>query len=153
MSKKKPFERYEDYVDELEKKGQKFPINQFGGVNLNQIQEKAGLRRQWFSENRSKTFGGEKRTLEEIMKADIKRIGTEITPPKDPDEELSRIADNSSREANQLRQMLEQKSKENEQLRSDVLKLKEEVRALKSRVSEAESCEEEMLDSGRYFSL
>ena len=153
MSNKKPFERYEDYVHELEKQGQKFPVNQFGGINLQKIQEAAGVRRQWFSENSKKIFGKEKKTLEAIIQADIKRIGTEIAPPRDPDEELSKIADHNSREASQLRQMLEQKSKENEQLRTDVVKLREEVRVLKSRISEAESNREEILDSGRCFFL
>jgi cell division protein FtsB len=49
--------------------------------------------------------------------------------------------------------MLEQKSKENEQLRSDIQKLKEQIRVLENRASENQSIAEEMLDSGRRFSL
>lgn len=153
MSKKSPFERYEGYVLELEKTGKKFPVNQHGTVNHAKIAEDSGTRRQWYTESANKKFGPENKTLNTIMKADVKRIGTDFVAPKDPDEELSKIADNRSREANQLRQMLEQKSKENEQLRSDNQKLREQVRALENRASEAESSAEEMLDSGRRFLL
>ena len=153
MSKKKPFERYEEYVLNLEESGRKFPVNQHGTVNLAKIAEESGTRRQWYTESANKKFGPENKTLDAIMKADVKRIGTDFFAPKDPDQDLSKIADNRSREANQLRQMLEQKSKENEQLRSDNQKLREQVRILENRASEAESSNEEMLDSGRRFSL
>lgn len=153
MSKKSPFERYEDYVLKLEESGKKFPVNQHGTMNFAKIAEDSGTRRQWYTESTNKKFGPDNKTLDAILKADVKRIGTDFVAPKDPDEELSRIADNRSREASQLRQMLEQKSKENEQLRSDNQKLKEQVRVLENRLSEAESSTEEMLDSGRRFSL
>ena len=150
----KPFDRYDAYVKKLEKEGRKFPVSpNTGEVNWTQVADESKTRRQWFYENRNKTFGKDKKTLDAIVKADIKRIGTDMTAPKDPDEELSKIADNRSREASQLRHMLEQKSKENEQLRSDLQKLKEENRVLKSKLSEAEGSKEEMLDSGRCFSL
>lgn len=153
MTKKTPFERYEEFVQKLENEGQKFPVNQHGTVNHAKIAEDSGTRRQWYTESAGKKFGTENKTLNEIMRADIKRIGTDFVAPKDPDEELSKIADTRSREANQLRQMLEQKSKENEQLRSDNLKLREQVRILENRVSETENSAEEMLDSGRRFVL
>lgn len=111
MSKKSPFERYEGYVLELEKTGKKFPVNQHGTVNHAKIAEDSGTRRQWYTESANKKFGPENKTLNTIMKADVKRIGTDFVAPKDPDEELSKIADNRSREANQLRQMLEQNPK------------------------------------------
>lgn len=150
----KPFDRYDSYVKNLESEGRKFPVNPANGeVNWTKVATDSGTRRQWFYDSREKTFGKDGKTLEAIIRADIKRIGTDVTAPKDPDEELSKIAENRSRDASQLRQMLEQKSKENEQLRSDLLKLKEENRALQNRLSEAEGSKEEMLDSGRLFSL
>jgi predicted RNase H-like nuclease (RuvC/YqgF family) len=150
----KPFDRYTAYVGKLEVEGRKFPVNPANGeVNWTKVAEDSKTRRQWYYDSRNKVFGPEKKTLEAILKADIKRIGTDITAPKDPDEELSKIADNRSREASQLRQMLEQKSKENELLRSDLQKFKEENRVLKNRLSEVEGSTEEMLDSGRCFSL
>lgn len=153
MSRKSPFQRYEQYVLKLEQDGRKFPVNQHGTVNLAKIAEESGTRRQWYTESANKKFGPDNKTLDTILKADVKRIGTDFVAPKAPDEEFSRIADNRSREASQLRQMLEQKSKENEQLRSDNQKLKEKIRVLENRVSEAENSTEEMLDSGRRFSL
>jgi archaellum component FlaC len=153
MSKKSPYERYKDYVLELEQTGKKFPVNQHGTINHAKVAEESSTRRQWYTESANKKFGPDDKTLDAIMKADIKRIGTDFAAPKDPDEELSKIADNRSREANQLRQMLEQKSKENEQLRSDIQKFKEQIRVLENRASENQSIAEEMLDSGRRFSL
>lgn len=149
----KTFDRYTAYVKHLAETGKKFPVNQFGEANLTKIAEDAKIRRQWFSEMAEKPFGEKNETLNSILKADIKRIGTDYFAPRDPDEELSKIADNRSREANQLRQMLEQKSKENELLRSENQELKERVRVLENRVSETENGTEEMLDSGRRFSL
>jgi kynurenine formamidase len=153
MSKKTPFERYEEYVQKLEQEGRRFPVNQHGTVNHAKIAEDSGTRRQWYTESANKKFGPDNKALDAIMKADVKRIGTDIVAPKDPDEELSKIADNRSREANQLRQMLEQKTKENEQLRTDNQILREKIRVLENSVSEAENSAEEMLDSGRRFSL
>jgi hypothetical protein len=153
MSENSPFDRYKEYVKKLEREGRKFPVNQYGTVNHAAIADESKTRRQWYTESADRKFEPDNKTLDAIMKADVKRIGTDIVAPKDPDEELSKIADNRSREANQLRHMLEQKSKENEQLRSDNQNLREKVRILENRAFEAESSAEEMLDSGRRYSL
>lgn len=146
-----PFERYQAYVAQLEQAGKKFPISHLGDANLKQIADECGNRRQWFSESAKKKFGPNDQTLEQILQADKKRLGIDFAQPKNPDETLSDIADSKSREANLLRQILEQKSKENEQLRDENQRLQAENKLLRSKASEVESQQEEMLESGRSF--
>lgn len=152
-AKRSPFERYQAYVIKLEHAGQKLPINQFGDVNYSQIASECGNRRQWFSENMNKVFGPAGETLEQILKEDIQRLGTNTAPAKDTDDVLSGIAETKTKEAGLLRSMLEQKTKENEHLRNKSQRLETENRILRSKVDEVESQQDAMLESGRRFTL
>lgn len=151
--KSSPFERYRDYVLHLEKAGKKFPVNQFGDVNFSKIADECGNRRQWFSESAKKVFTERGETLERIIQADIRRIGSEFVAAKDPESALMDLADSKGREASLLRSLLDQKSKENDLLRQQVERLTVEIRALQGSVSELSSRQEMMLDSGRVFTL
>lgn len=151
--KRSPFERYRDYVLELEQAGKKFPVNQFGDVNFSKIADECGNRRQWFSESAKKVFCPNGDTLEQVIAKDIRRIGSEFVLAKDPEAILVDIADSKSREANRLRSMLEQKSKENEILREQVERLSAEVRLLRASAAEITTQQELMIDSGRSFIL
>lgn len=151
--KRSPFERYRDYVLELEQAGKKFPVNQFGDVNFSKIADECGNRRQWFSESAKKVFCPHGDTLERVIAKDIRRIGSEIVLAKDPEAVLVDIADSKSREANRLRSMLEQKSKENEILREQVERLSADVRLLRASAAEITTQQELMIDSGRSFIL
>ncbi|MDD2037126.1 hypothetical protein NP572_12065 [Pseudomonas putida] len=151
--KSSPFERYRDYVMQLEQAGKKFPVNQFGDVNFSKIADECGNRRQWFSESAKKVFCPQGDTLEQVIAKDIRRIGSEFCAPKDAESVLVDIADSKSKEASRLRSMLEQKSKENELLRDQVERLSAEVRMLRSTAAELSSQQEMMIDSGRSFIL
>lgn len=151
--KRTPFERYRDYVTQLEQEGKKFPVNQFGDVNFSRIADDCGNRRQWFSESAKKVFCPPGDTLEQVILKDIRRIGSEVYAPKDPESALVEMADSKSKEASRLRSMLEQKSKENELLREQVEQLSAEVRMLRSTAAEVSSQQELMIDSGRSFIL
>ncbi|WP_415758901.1 hypothetical protein [Pseudomonas sp. LT1P18] len=151
--KRSPFERYRDYVLELEQAGKKFPVNQFGDVNFSKIADECGNRRQWFSESAKKVFCSHGDTLEQVIAKDIRRIGSEFVLAKDPEAVLVDIADSKSREANRLRSMLEQKSKENEILREQVERLSAEVRLLRASAAEITTQQELIIDSGRSFIL
>lgn len=151
--KRSPFERYKSYVMQLEQDGKKFPVNQFGDVNFSKIADECGNRRQWFSESAKKIFCSKGDTLEQVIAKDIRRIGSEFTPPKYPDSVLSDMADSKNKEASRLRSMLEQKSKENEILREQVESLSAEIRMLRSTATEVSSQQEFMIDSGRSFTL
>ncbi|WP_312905143.1 hypothetical protein [Stutzerimonas nitrititolerans] len=151
--KNSPFGRYREYVLHLEQAGRKFPVNQFGDVNFSRIANECGNRRQWFSESANKIFTERGETLERIIQADIRRIGSEFVTPKDPESALIDLADSKGREASILRSLLDQKSKENDLLRQQVERLTVEIRALQGSVSELSSRQEMMLDSGRVFTL
>ena len=151
--KNSPFGRYREYVLHLEQAGRKFPVNQFGDVNFSRIANECGNRRQWFSESANKIFTERGETLERIIQADIRRIGSEFVTPKDPESALIDLADSKGREASILRSLLDQKSKENDLLRQQVERLTVEIRALQGSVSELSSRQEMMLDSGRAFTL
>ncbi|PHN29759.1 hypothetical protein [Pseudomonas sp. ICMP 561] len=151
--KRSPYERYKDYVAQLEQAGKKFPVNQFGDINFSKIADECGNRRQWFSESAKKVFGPQADALERIIAKDIRRVGSEFAPPKDPESVLVDIADTKSREANRLRAVLEQKSKENDLLRDQVERLSAEVRLLRANAAEVSGQQELMIDSGRSFIL
>ncbi|WP_460059455.1 hypothetical protein [Pseudomonas sp. S2_A05] len=151
--KRTPFERYRDYVAQLEQAGKKFPVNQFGDVNFSRIADDCGNRRQWFSESAKKVFCPQGDTLEQVIAKDIRRIGSEVYTPKDPESVLMEMADSKSKEASRLRSMLEQKSKENELLREQVERLSDELRVLRSAASEVNGQQDLMIDSGRSFIL
>ena len=151
--KRSPYERYRDYVVQLEQAGKKFPVNQFSDINFSKIADECGNRRQWFSESAKKIFGSRGEPLERIIANDISRIGSEFASPKNPESALVDIADSKSREANRLRSMLEQKSKENEILREQVERLSAEVRLLRAGAAEVSCQQELMIDSGRSIIL
>lgn len=151
--KRSPFERYRDYVMQLEQAGKKFPVNQFGDINFSKIANECGNRRQWFSESAKKVFCQQKDTLEQVIAKDIRRIGSEFSSSKDAESVLADMADSKSKEASRLRSMLEQKSKENELLREQVESLSAEIRMLRSTAAEVSSQQEMMIDSGRSFIL
>lgn len=151
--KRSPYERYKDYVAQLEQAGKKFPVNQFGDINFSKIADECGNRRQWFSESAKKVFGPQGDALEQVIAKDIRRLGSEFVAPKDPESVLVDIADTKSREANRLRAILEQKSKENDLLREQVERLSAEVRLLRANAAEVSGQQELMIDSGRSFIL
>lgn len=151
--KSSPFERYRNYVLHLEKAGKKFPVNQFGDVNFSKIADECGNRRQWFSESAKKVFTERGETLERIIQADIRRIGSEFVAAKDPESALMDLAESKGREASLLRSLLDQKSKENDLLRQQVERLTAEIRALQGSVDELTNQQEMVLDSGRVFIL
>lgn len=148
-----PYERYCQYVKQLEKAGKKFPTNQFGDVNFSKIADECGNRRQWFSESAKKVFSDSGEALERVIAKDIRRIGSEVFSAKDPEPALIDMAESKSREVSYLRSMLDQKSKENELLREQVEKLTAELRLLRNTASELSSQQEMMIDSGRSFIL
>lgn len=151
--KRTPYQRYRDYVTQLEKAGRKFPVNQFGHINYSKIADECGNRRQWFSENAQKVFCSQGATLEYLISRDIVQIGSEFTATKISESVLVDVADSKSRESNRLRMMLEQKSKENELLRDQVERLSAEVRLLLADAAEITGQQALMIDSGRSFIL
>jgi len=148
MNKKNPFQRYQDYVNQLKESGEKFPLNNFGDINFTIVAEKCGNRRQWFSENANKVMGDTQKTLSQIIKSDSVSTGTTLKSRKKPETILSDISEKINKENNRLLKSLEQATAEIEKLRSQVEDLEFQLGNVKR---ESDERFNEMSESGRSF--
>lgn len=148
MNKKTPFQRYQDYVNQLKESGEKFPSNNSGDINFTIIAKECGNRRQWFSENANKVMGDTQKTLSQIIKNDLVSIGTALKSPKKPESILSDISEKIKKENNRLLKSLEQATAEIEKLRSQVEDLEFKLSNVKR---ESDERFNEMSESGRSF--
>jgi len=154
MSKLSPYVRYRKYIDGLMETGGKLPTNRSGDVNFKVIAEKCGNRRQWFSENINKIFDTENnRDLGRIIEFDAKTIGTDFVKPKTSDTVLSEMARDKSIEAGKLKSSLEKATKSLEFYITENLKLQKKLDELENKAKETSDVKDELLNSGRFFSL
>jgi hypothetical protein len=135
---------YVAYVAELKATGKKFPLNQFGEVNLSGIAKACGFLRGVFTTNKS---------LKQLLDSDILIIGTEIKDGAELDTRLSQKAEEKSKEASKLHKDLDAKVQEVNSLREQIDELKKCIRELESRSNETALSMDELLDSGRRFTL
>lgn len=136
--------KYLEYVNRLEETGSKFPLNNFGEVNLTAIASACGFNRQVFATNKS---------MKQQLKEDILRIGTDITPGEEKESRLQKKADKKSKEASRLQSELDARTAENESLRSQISELQKKIRELEAKESEIELSMNELLTSGRRFTI
>jgi DNA repair exonuclease SbcCD ATPase subunit len=137
-------ERYAEYIAELEATGKKFPLNQFGEVNLTDVANACGFNRQVFSRNAS---------MKAQFEEDIRRIGTEIHKGVDKETRLEKKATEKAKVASKLQKELDAQVQENHSLRNQIDVLQSRVRELEGRENEMEMSMDELLTSGRRFSL
>ncbi len=135
---------YADYVSALEKDSKKFPLNQFGDINLSAIAEACGFNRQVFATNK---------TLAEQLKADVKRIGTAVVAGESQDSALAKKAKASTLEASRLAKDLGIAEAKIKALEEQVMKLELENKQLKNGKEESDANLEHMLTTGRRFTL
>jgi septal ring factor EnvC (AmiA/AmiB activator) len=135
---------YVAYVAELKVTGKKFPLNQFGEVNLSGIAEACGFLRGVFSKNKF---------MKAQLDADILSIGTEVKEGVDQDSRLAQKAEEKAKEAGRLHKDLDAKVQEINSLREQIDELKKCIRELECRSDEASLSMDELLDSGRRFTL
>ncbi|HAS25117.1 MAG TPA: hypothetical protein DCR64_06115 [Vibrio sp.] len=137
-------QRYSDYVSGLETEGRKFPINQFGDLNLTEIASACGFNRQVFSTNKS---------MKQQLISDAKRIGTELTDGKKQDDVLAKKAKASSEQVNKLMRDLSVAEEKISALQQQVMQLEVENKRLKNDKNEATASLEFMFETGRRFTL
>jgi hypothetical protein len=135
---------YAAYVAELKATDKKFPLNQFGKVNLSGIADACGFRRKVLYENKF---------MKKRLKEDILLIGTEIKEGVDLETRLSQKAEEKAKEASKLHKDLDAKVQEVNSLREQIDELKKCIRELECRSDEASLSMDELLDSGRRFTL
>lgn len=147
----KPFERYQTYIRDLEREGKSLPTNQFGDLNFTQIATDCGMRRQWFSENSNKVFGTEGQTLSQIIQDDMSALGVKKNESINTTEKLAKSAELKSKEASQLRKILNIKLSEIESLKEEIKELRVENSLLKAKNQESEERNTLLTDTGRSF--
>lgn len=131
--------RYAEYVANLELTGQKFPMNNFGDVNLSLIASKCGFNRQVFATNKS---------MKQQLETDVKRIGTCISDPKPSAK--NKLDD---KDITILMKTIDLKDLEILSLRKQINELLKAVQKLETNQSEHNAIHEELLLSGRRFVL
>lgn len=137
-------EKYRDYVARLESSGQPFPANQHGGVNLSKIAEECGFLRQVFHQNK---------TIAALLNEDSRRLGTELSKPRDTETYLTGRISDIEKAANQLRKQNLKLADENEALRRQVIELNSEIIRLQNTKDEAAESIDQMIQTGRRFTL
>lgn len=128
---------YAAYVANIKATDGKFPINQFGDVNLTLIAKECGFLRDVFQKPSSE--------LAKQLAKDIKKIGTKIKDMSEKESSLKKQKEEASRNASKLSKDLERVTAEVYKLREKVTELEQENNALKGK-SEAH---DSMLDDGR----
>lgn len=131
--------RYAEYVAELELTGQKFPINNFGQVNLSEIASKCGFNRQVFATNKS---------MKLQLEADVKRLGTNTTDSKQSSQKKE-----ADKDVSRLIKSIDLKDFEILSLKKQIDELLKIVQELETSRSEHNAIYEELLLSGRRFTL
>jgi len=137
-------QNYVDYVAALERDGKRFPLNQFGDINLSAIADACGFNRQVFATNKG---------MAEQLKADVKRIGTILVAGESQDSALAKKAKASTLEANKLVKDLGIAEAKIKALEEQVMKLELENKQLKNGKEESDANLEHMLTTGRRFTL
>lgn len=131
--------RYAEYVATLELMGQKFPVNNFGDVNLSLIASTCGFNRQVFATNKS---------MKEQLAKDVKKLGIDIKEQRSPAQSIYGDKDSA-----QLKQAVELKDLEILSLKKQIDELLKIVQSYEASQSEQKAIHEELLLSGRRFVL
>ncbi len=132
---------YAAYIARLNATGQRFPCNQFGTVSIDGVAEQVGCTTKVLLTGSLKTQ----------FKKDIELIGVGVK--RISDSKLAQKAEEKSREASSLTKLLNMKIKECESLQAENERLTKERRQVEIRQKEAELSLQELLKTGRRFTL
>jgi vacuolar-type H+-ATPase subunit I/STV1 len=132
---------YAILVAKLKATGEKFPSNQFGTVSIEGVAEMVGCTTKVLTKGSLKTQ----------FEKDVREIGVGVK--KVSDSRLAQKAEEKSREASSLSKHLNIKIKECESLRAENERLVKENRQIRMRQKEDELSLQELLKTGRRFTL
>lgn len=133
------------YIEQIEKAKKGFPVNQFGDVNLQQIGRECGFLRGVFATNKN---------IAKLLNEAVKKNGLEGNAKKPSSEEfLSNKVSDVEKQMGQLRKSNSVKSEEITALRQQVINLESEIIRFKNKISEDNGSLEEMITTGRRFTL
>lgn len=134
-----------NYIAQIERAKKGFPINQFGKINLNEVAKNCGFLRGVFATNKK---------MASLLEDAVKRIGLEDSAKKASSNEfLSNKVVDVEKQMGKLRKSNAVKSEEISALRQQVIELELEIIKLKNKCSEDSEAFEEMIATGRRFTL
>lgn len=135
---------FHDFIAEIKSAGKKFPLNQFGEVNISWIAKQIGCTRGTLSNG----------TLSKHFRNAVNEIGIEdVQNDSNKQDKLAIKAENEIRDISELRKLLATKIKENEYLKQQIDILTEELRKTKYKKTEQEIRFEKFLQDGQRFVL
>ncbi|MGK0270741.1 MAG: hypothetical protein ACI88H_001389 [Cocleimonas sp.] len=137
-------QNYDGYVERLRSTGQKFPINNFGDVNLSAVAKECGFLRQVFSTN--KNMGAK-------LIIDVKAIGTDLVQGKAAETVMDQNVTLLKKQLNNSRKDLALAEETIDALKKQILYLETENKHLKHQSTEKNESFEYMIETGRRFTL
>lgn len=135
---------FDAYVNFLRRTEKKFPINNFGDVNLSAIAELCGFERQVFSRNTA---------LREKLDAEVKAIGTDAVAGKDPESRIDSDVKYLRKQLSDAKRDLSLAEEKIEGLQRQLIQLSSELKRSNLDREEVEESLEHMISTGRRFTL
>lgn len=135
-------QRYADYVSNLELTGKKFPTNSAGTVNLSIIATACGFNRQVFFTNKS---------MKEQLDLDVARLGKAVESSRENSKSTTRPDEGFNTE--KLFKTIELKDMEISALKKQISILQKLLAENENKMVESNNIFDEILLSGRRFTL
>lgn len=135
---------FDAYVKHLKAMGQKFPISQFGDVNLSLIAELCGFQRQVWSNNA---------TLKERLDREVKSIGTDAVEGKDPETRIDNDMKNLRKQLSNSKRDLALAEEKIDGLQRQLISVNSELKRSDEEKEEAAESLDYMISTGRRFTL
>jgi len=141
--KKSALEQYQDYIEELEKTGGKFPVDEENDLDFIRLAKDIG-----FPIARLNSPN-----IKKLLNDDMSRIGTKVVVGKTVQEMMESNLISSNSELSKCRKDLAIAEEKNDSLTKQNLQLQSENRKLKQQSTEKEESLEHTIESGRRFTL
>jgi hypothetical protein len=136
-------DRYHSYVEEMERNSKKFPANESGELDYYKIAKLCGITLKALTSV----------SIAPCLKEDTLRIGTEIHKGKSIEERMEQRNTVTSAELNKVKKDLSVAQDTIDGLQKQLLELEKENRQLKHKSVEERESLDQMLETGRRFSL
>lgn len=135
---------FDAYVKHLEDTSQKFPISQFGDVNLSLIADRCGFQRQVWATNAA---------LKEQLDSAVKRIGTDAVEGKDPETRIDHDMKNLRKQLSNAKRDLALAEEKIDGLQRQLIVANSELKRSDEQKEEAAESLDYMISTGRRFTL
>jgi len=135
---------FDAYVKHLKVTGQKFPISQFGDVNLSLIADLCGFQRQVWANNTA---------LKERLDSEVKSIGTDAVEGRDPETRIDNDMKNLRKQLSNAKRDLALAEEKIDGLQRQLITVNSELKRSDEEKEEAAESLAYMISTGRRFTL